>query len=81
MWLGSHIAVAVVLWLWPAAAAVLWSQAWEFPYATSSALKRKNIYTVVKNKDSVVFFYWFPGAKCPYDAIILVYTFLPYFGS
>ena len=37
MWLGSHVAVAVVR---PAAAARIQPLAWELPYATGAALKK-----------------------------------------
>ena len=40
MWLGSHVAVAVVCR--PAAAAPIRPLAWEPPYAAGAALKSKN---------------------------------------
>ena len=33
-----------LLWLWPAAAALIRSLAWELPYALGVALKRQNTY-------------------------------------
>ena len=38
MWIRSHFAVAVTL---ASGAALLWPLAWELPYATGLALKRK----------------------------------------
>ena len=43
MWLGSHVAVAMVEFRRPAAAALILPLAWELPYALGVALKRKKI--------------------------------------
>ena len=38
MWLGSDVAVAVA---WASAPALIWPLAWELPYATGKAIKKK----------------------------------------
>ena len=42
-----------LLWLWhrPAATALIWPLAWEFPYTTGAGLKRQKPKTITKNQN------------------------------